>query len=74
MTCPYTLWAVAHPEEPVRIEVPARSVEEARNLAWTQWYRRPVRTGLDEVLRHAFSVRDTGIPVEPTVSRGGDAP
>ena len=59
-TRPYTLWGVTHPEHFVRIEVPARSHEEARSVAWTRWYRRPVRTGLDELMREAFDVQDTG--------------
>ena len=57
---PYTLWAVTHPEAFVHIEVPARSPEEARRVAFSQWYGRPVRTGLDELMRDAFNVRDTG--------------
>ena len=32
-TRPYTLWAVTHPELFVRIEVPARSHEEAQRVA-----------------------------------------
>ena len=63
-TRPYTLWSVTHPEHFVRIEVPARSYEEARRVAWQQWYRRPVRTGLDELMRDAFDAQDTGKPVE----------
>ena len=61
---PYTLWSVSHPEHFVRIEVPARSPEEARRVAWQRWYRRPVRTGLDELMRDAFDAQDTGKPVE----------
>ena len=63
-TQPYTLWAVSHPELFVRIEVPARSHEEARRVAWRRWYRRPVRTGLDELMRDAFTTEDTGKPVK----------
>ena len=61
---PYTLWVVTHPEHPARIEVPARSPEEARRVAWERWYRRPVQTGIDELMRDAFHVRDTGKPAE----------
>ena len=69
MTRPYTQWVVTHPEVAVRIVVPARSAEEARAAAWKEWYRRPVRTGFDEVLRDAFGARDTGIPAEPVAGR-----
>ena len=61
---PYTLWIVTHPELFVRIEVPARSHEEAERVAWQRWYRRPVRTGLDELMRDAFQTEDTGKPAK----------
>ena len=63
-TRPYTLWTVTHPELFVRIEVPARSHEEAERVAWRRWYGRPVRTGLDELMRDAFQTEDTGKPAE----------
>ena len=58
----YTLWTVTHPEQPARIEVAARTPEEARRVAWQRWYRRPVRDGLDELMRDAFDAQDTGRP------------
>ena len=61
---PYTMWGVTHPEHFVRIEVPARSPEEARRVAWKRWYRRPVQSGLDELMRDALDAQDTGKPVE----------
>ena len=55
-----TIWVVMHPEHRVQIEVPARTHEEAHRAAWQIWYRRPVRDGLDELMRDAFQVRNTG--------------
>ena len=63
-TSPYTLWSVTHPELFVRFEVPVRSLEEAQRVAWQRWYRRPVRTGRDELMRDAFQTQDTGKPAE----------
>ena len=59
-----TLWTVTHPELFVRIEVPARSPEEAQREAWKRWYRRPVETDLDELMRAAFATEDTGRPAD----------
>ena len=67
-TRPYTLWAVTHPELFVRIEVPARSHQETQRVAWQQWYRRPVRTGLDELMRDAFKTENTRKPAEGEVA------
>ena len=49
-----TIWVVMHPEHRVQMEVPARTHEEAHRAAWQIWYRRPVRDGLDELMRDAF--------------------
>ena len=50
---------VTHPEHFVRIEVPTRRPEEAQRVACQRCYRRPVRTGLDELTRDMFDVTDT---------------
>ena len=57
-----TIWVVMHPEHRIQIEVAARTNEEAHRAAWGHWYRRPVRDGLDELMRDAFQVRNTGKP------------
>ena len=63
-TRPFTLWTVTHPDHFVRIEVSARSAEEARRVAWQRWYRLPVRTDLAALMREAFGTDDTGVPAE----------
>ena len=63
-TRPFTLWTVTRPEQCVRIEVSVRSAEEARRVAWQRWYRLPVRTDLDALMREAFGTDDTGVPAE----------
>ena len=73
-TRPFTLWTVVHPELFIDSEVPARSAAQACRVAWTRWYRHPVQTGLDELMRDAFEVRDTGKPSEEgVVSSAGTA-
>ena len=67
-----TLWTVTHPERLVRIEVPARSVEEARQEAWKRWYRRPVQTEFDALLRAAFATQDTGRPADEEGGAGAE--
>ena len=64
---------MTHPELFIRIEVPARSPEEAQRVAWKRWYQRPVRTELDELMRAAFATEDTRKPAEqvPTPVSGG---
>ena len=61
---PRTVWIVTHPELFIRIEVPARTPEEAQRVAWERWYQRPVRTELDELMRAAFATEDTRKPAE----------
>lgn len=67
---PYSLWRVTHPELGIRIELPARSHGEARRIAWERWYRRPLRSELDELLLTAFRTEDTGKSVEAETSTG----
>ena len=55
-----THWRVEHPEAAVRLVVAARTEDEARALAWRRWYDREPTRELDELLRAAFSVTDSG--------------
>ena len=57
-------WNVEHPEARLRLVVPARTEDEARALAWRRWYGREPTTEFDDRLRAAFSVTDSGEPVE----------
>ena len=73
------LWVVTHPELRVRIEVPARSPEEARRVAWQRWYGRPIEGGLDELMRDAFEARNTGKPARDegrtlSIEKDGNGP
>ena len=66
---PRTVWTVTHPEQFVRFEAAARSDEEARSIALSRWYRRPVRSELEELTRAVFRVEDTGKPAEQELSQ-----
>ena len=59
-----TYWNVEHPEARLRLVVPVRTEDEARALAWRRWYGREPTTEFDDRLRAAFSVTDSGEPVE----------
>ena len=61
---PRTYWQVLHPEVAARLVVAARSEDEARSLAWRQWYRREPTTEFEDLLRAAFSVSNSGEPAE----------
>ena len=61
---PRTHWTIEHPEVPARLVVAARSADEARTLAWRRWYGREPTTELEEHLRAAFAVTNSGEPAE----------
>ena len=63
-TPPRTHWCVEHPEVAARLVVSARSDDEARAIAWRQWYGREPRSEFEELLREAMSATVSGEPAE----------
>ena len=59
-----THWTVEHAEVAVRLVVAARSDDEARAIAWRQWYGPEPTTEFEELLRAAFSATDSGEPAK----------
>ena len=61
---PRTHWNVEHPALAVRVVVAARTDDEARAIAWRQWYGPEPTTEFEELLRAAFSATDSGEPAK----------
>ena len=61
---PRTYWRVEHPEVAARLVVAARSDDEARTIAWGRWYGGKPKTEFEELLRAAFTAKDSGEPAE----------
>ena len=59
-----TYWQALHPEVAAHLVVAARLGDEARSLAWYQWYRREPTTEFEDLLRAAFSVSNSCEPAE----------
>ena len=61
---PRTYWRIEHPEVSARLVVAAGTDDEARAIAWRQWYGREPTTEFEELLREAFSATDSEEPAE----------
>ena len=59
-----THWTVEHTEVTARLVVAARTDDEARAIAWRQWYGHEPATEFEELLRAAFTATDSGEPAE----------